>query len=311
MPLKTTRIYQLPRLLTPSTELVGARFEVDVPLGPVIGGFASKQVTTEEFATMLGGDSGGVKEYVSTENLGGISAGDRFSADASANGLTLVQMLVKYQRPGFTLFNIAGQADRTELVGTQFGAGFKSFTWNTTNPSNVKPISLTIRDVTANTILGSEEENDGVASFSTQAFTVNLGQSRVYLISGVDTQSNTFFETVTISGLFQSFFGYTDANGVLDMPTLLSLGNDVLQSGKARTVVGVTAGIGLYTVYAWPSTGSDDIAQVLQDGVDSIRGAFGPVRYATGVNALGAAVTLGYISSNAPRAFTNSSLAFI
>jgi hypothetical protein len=53
MPPQIIRIYQLPRLVTPATELVGARFEVEVPLGPVPGGFVSRQVTTEELASVM------------------------------------------------------------------------------------------------------------------------------------------------------------------------------------------------------------------------------------------------------------------
>jgi hypothetical protein len=255
-----------------------------------------------------GGGAGGEFELTPTESLGGIVAGTDYNLTPEGY---LRELLLKYQAPAISAFTINNLGSRTVLVGTAFAGGFKSFAWATTNGANVKPNSLTIRDVTANTILGANEPNDGAASFSTAAFTAVLGQSRVYLISGVNSNGDTFFTTLTISGLFESFFGYVDQNGVLDMATLSSIGGAQLQSGKARTVGGVTAGPGLYTVYAWPSTGSDDIAQVLQDGVDSIRGAFGPVRYATGPNSLGASNTVGYIISNAPRAFTNSSLSFI
>lgn len=259
-------------------------------------------------APVMGASPGGTAEtFVATESVGGIQAGQSVTSTDPA----MKRLLVTYQVPGFSSFTIAGQGSQTVKVGTPYPAGFKSFAWATANSANIRPNSLTIRDVTANTILGSNEANDGTASFSTAGFTVTLGQARVYLISGVDTKGNTFFRDVTISGLFESFFGYTDANGPLDMATLLSLGNAVLQNGKARTVSGVTAGPGLYTVYAWPSDGKDDIAQILQDGVDSIRGAFGIVRYVTGQNSLGATVTMGYIISNATRAFTNSSLAFL
>jgi hypothetical protein len=257
-------------------------------------------------AALLGGAGGPPQTFISTETIGGIRSGDSVTSTDPA----MKQLLVKYQTPGFSSFTIAGQGSRTVEVGTSFPAGFKFFGWSTVNNGNIKPNSITVRDVTANTILGSGEANDGTASFSTAGFTVTLGQSRVYLIAGVDTNNNTFFRDVTISGLFQSFFGYTTTNGVLDMATLLNLGQGQLQNGKARTVGGVTAAPGRYTVYTWASTGNDDIAQILQDGVDSIRGAFGIVRYATGPNALGATVTMGYIISNAPQAFTNSSLAF-
>lgn len=257
-------------------------------------------------AALLGGPGGATKEYVSTETLGGIRAGDKFSTSDPA----MVQLLVTYQAPAFVVFTIAGKGNQTVKVGTNFAAGPKAITWATANSGNVKPGSIKLQDITAGTVLADNEANDGSLSASTAGFTVALGESRRYRLSGVNSKGSAFSTDLTISGLFESFFGYTDANGPLDMPTLLSLGNAVLQSGKARTVSGVTAGPGLYTVYAWPSSGNDDIAQVLQDGVDSIRGAFGIVRYVTGPNSLGVTVTMGYIISNADNAFTNSSLAF-
>jgi hypothetical protein len=260
--------------------------------------------------TRLGGNGTGGAPFTitPTENAFGIEAGKTYT-DVTAESL-LRTMLVRFQVPSFTAFAINGQSSQTVLVGTQFPAGSKSITWNTANSQNVVPASLTISDVTGNVTLLTKETNDGTASASTAGFTVKLGESRRYRITGKATQGPDFAAELTITGSFESYFGYVDHNGVLDMATLLSVGGAQLQGGKARTVGGVTAGPGLYTVYAWPSNGSDDIAQVLQDGVDSIRGAFGPVRYATGPNSLGASNTVGYIISNAPRAFTNSSLAF-
>jgi hypothetical protein len=277
--------------------------------------FVQNPVTRKSHRTTVGRlrGPGGAGDSAPFDITPAVSDGD-IKAGTTYTNITSEELwrlkLEPYLLPGFGFFNIAGQSSRTVEVGTAFGSGFKSFTWSTTNNDNVKPASITVRDVTANTILGSNEPNDGTASFSTAAFTATLGQSRVYLISGVDTNNNTFFRDVTISGLFKSYFGYVGTNGPLSMAALLGLGQDVLQSGKARTVGGVTAGAGQYTVYAWPSNGQDDIAQVLQDGVDSIRGAFGIVRYVTGPNSLGATVTMGYIISNATKAFTNSSLSF-
>jgi hypothetical protein len=303
-------IKELPPVADPETELPGALHEVETLTGPD-GAPQNKGLTTEQWieflSTRLGGGPGGpVQEYTSTETLGGINAGDVFTTDDP----TLVQLLVKYQTPGFAAFSIDGQGSRTLLVGTSIGAGFKSVAWTTSNAGNVAAASIGLRDLTANTTLLTNEPNDGVASASTAAFLVVLGESRRYRLTGKNSLGADFSADIAINGLFESFFGYSSSNGALSMAAILNLGGNVLQSGKARTVGGVTAAPGQYTVYAWPSNGQDDIAQVLQDGVDSIRGAFGPVRYVTGPNSLGATVTMGYIISNATKAFTNSSLSF-
>jgi hypothetical protein len=112
-----------------------------------------------------------------------------------------------------------------------------------------------------------------------------------------------------INAQFKGYFGYAGSNGVKTVAQLIALGNGALQTGKSRSLSGVTAGVGNYTIYAWPSTGSDNITSVLL-GPEEVRGAFGAVAYATGPNALGATVTMGYIISNAANAFTSASLAF-
>ena len=113
----------------------------------------------------------------------------------------------------------------------------------------------------------------------------------------------------SINAQFKSYFGYAGSNGVKTVAQLIALGGGALQTGKSRSLSNVTAGVGNYTIYAWPSTGSDDIASVLL-GPEEVRGAFGTVAYATGPNALGATVTMGYLISNAANAFTGASLAF-
>lgn len=236
---------------------------------------------------------------------------DRFPQNFTGTPQQFITKLLKtYQAPGWASFLLQGAGSQTVEVGTVFGAGFKSFTWSLSNAGNVRANSIAVRDVTANTVLAGGQANTGRLSAATAAFTVGPGLSRVYLISAVNSEGSTISAELSISGLYKSYLGYVAGNGPLSVAQLVALGSGQLQSGKARTVGGVTAGAGLYTVYAWASSGSDDIAQVLLDGADSIRGAFGAVRYAQGPNALGAPVTMGYLISNAEKAFTGATLAF-
>jgi hypothetical protein len=299
-------INNTPGLYNAKVDLVRSSFPgnaIPAPTGTADDPYWQAQVLN------TGGGGGAEDPYTLnvTETIGGLTPGIYTGTDK----FFITKMAVKYQSPSLNdSLQVAGQSSQTVEVGTSFPAGFKSITWSTSNGANVKPNSITFRDVTANTILNSNEANDGTLSASTAAFTVTKGTSRVYLLSGVDTQNNTFFDDVTISGLFKSYFGYF-ASKTLTLAQILNLGNGQLQNGHKRTVGGVTAGAGLYTVYAWEDNNSnDDVAQVLQDGVDSIRGAFGGVQRATGPNALGVTVTMAYIVSNATQAFTNSTLEF-
>jgi hypothetical protein len=55
MGVKVIRIYQLDGIVNARLELVGGFFEVEVPAGPVAGGYMNKKLTTEQLAEVLGG----------------------------------------------------------------------------------------------------------------------------------------------------------------------------------------------------------------------------------------------------------------
>ncbi|MVN78915.1 hypothetical protein GO988_21510 [Hymenobacter sp. HMF4947] len=59
MAVKIIRIYQLPTVANPKTELAGAVFEVEVLAGPVAGAYVNKKLTYEQFADLLGGANTG------------------------------------------------------------------------------------------------------------------------------------------------------------------------------------------------------------------------------------------------------------
>lgn len=107
---------------------------------------------------------------------------------------------------------------------------------------------------------------------------------------------------------FKGFFGEVSSKAAKTVAELEALGNGILQVGPARTLT-ATAGPGKYFCYAWPSTGSDDVTSILQNGATPVRLAFGAVRYVTGANALGAVGTWAYIISDDPNAFTGANLA--
>lgn len=159
-----------------------------------------------------GGAGGPAQDYVSTETVGGIRAGDTFTTNDPA----VVQLLVTYQAPGFTAFAVGGQGSRTVPVGTQFGAGFKSFTWATANSTNVQANSLRLQDVTANVTLASNEANDGSLSASTAAFAAVDGESRRYRLTGLNNKGGQFLADIVIAGSYPLFFGPTNASPTND-----------------------------------------------------------------------------------------------
>jgi len=219
------------------------------------------------------------------------------------------QFSLPYQVPGFNdSLRIQGASDQTLEVGTPFAAGFKSVTWSTSNGSNVTPNSISFQDVTAGTTPNSNEANDGTMSASLAAFTVQLGESRRYRITGQNTQGGSFSDDVVISGLYASYFGYSTATS-LSPAQVVALGNAQLQGGKGRTISGVTASGGAYLYYAYPAS-YGDLANIILDGAAPVLGAFQKLADVNATNSQGAPVTLRVYRSNAPDAFSNNTLAF-
>jgi len=55
MAVKVIRIYELDGIVNARLELVGGFFEVEVPAGPVAGGYLNKRLSIEQFTALLGG----------------------------------------------------------------------------------------------------------------------------------------------------------------------------------------------------------------------------------------------------------------
>jgi hypothetical protein len=234
--------------------------------------------------------------------------GDSFSGGLYEFAKTL---LVKFQEPQFNdSLTLADKGSQVVEVGTVFTTGSKLVKWSTSNSQNVQTNSVTFRDVTANTILASGKANNGSFSVTTQGFTVSKGLNRVYLISAVNIKGSTFSDDMTISGLYNSYYGLSTKQ-TLTMADILALGNAQLLNGYNRSMSGVTAGPGQYFYFCWEDNDENDQVQfVIYDGVENVRGAFGDVQRVSGNNALGQPVKMAFLRSNATQAFSNNTLEF-
>lgn len=65
MGVKVIRIYELDGVVNARLELVGSFFEVEVPAGPVAGGYINKRLSFEQFTALLGSNTiGGAPQWV-------------------------------------------------------------------------------------------------------------------------------------------------------------------------------------------------------------------------------------------------------
>ena len=131
--------------------------------------------------------------------IGGILAGTTFTNQtiyAMFNAL-----LYPYQTPYFSSFALSGQATTLEC-GVYALGGTQTFTWGSTNPTNIQATSLVITDYTTSTPLGSSLPNTGSASLAIGAAVTNTSTNATHSWSLGGTNSNsvamtTVYFTVT------------------------------------------------------------------------------------------------------------------
>ncbi len=168
--------------------------------------------------------------------LGGIASGTTFSAQ------TMTQMwdalLYPYQVPAFSAFAISGQSTSLEVGATVTGSS-RTFTWTTTNSSNVNTNSIVIRDVTGNptpnTDLGTGLADDSSESLNIgSAISKTTNTTHVWQSRGVDSHSTTFTRNFTVSWFWRRYHG-TSANTSLTEAQIEALTSSSLTNTIATT----------------------------------------------------------------------------
>jgi hypothetical protein len=240
-------------------------------------------LTSTFTASAGGGGSDAPYTLNVTETIGGLTPGTHTGTDQ----YFITKMAMKYQAPGFNTFQIQGTGNQDVEVGTSFGAGFKSFTWNTSNSANVTPNSITIRDVTANATLATGEANDGTASLSTAGFSATTpGEVRRYRIAATNTQSGGFSADIVYNAYYRVFYGSvasssTTSTQVRSLDSFLAGGGStfVLNTGSSNTIfeVHLPPGRSLVSVVDLDALNKDITAEYLSSS-QSVNDAAGTAR---------------------------------
>jgi hypothetical protein len=159
--------------------------------------------------------------------FGGVPAGTTFDQVSYTDMFTA--LLYPYQEPSFTYFSISGVSTTLE-VGEVISAGDYTFNWGTTNPTNINTNSITIRDVTANEVLGFALDDDGVEVLTLPTdVTKTSATSNSWNITATNTQSTTFSRNFSVNWRWMVYHG-TSADAVLDELGVKSLINSSLSS---------------------------------------------------------------------------------
>jgi len=194
--------------------------------------------------------------------FGGIPSGSTFNNTPVSEVLTM--MLYPYQAPSFSSFAISGQNTTLE-VGDSIYAGFKTFTWATTNSSNVSANSISISDITGGGTLVSGISNSGTTSINLSQITKSSATSHTFRITAQNTQLTNFTRDFSVGWRWRMFWGINSNSSLTETQVkALSNSNLVTTSSGSYTFVATEykyicypTVFGLKTTFKDPSTNLD------------------------------------------------------
>jgi hypothetical protein len=144
--------------------------------------------------------------------IGGITAGTTFSSMPVET--VLQNLLYPYQSPAFSAFGISGQATPIE-VGASVSGGSHTFTWSTTNSTNINANSISIIDATTSTTLASGLANTGSNAISISAVTNITATTHQWRIQAVNTNAIALSTTYTVTWQWKRFYGESTNTSVV------------------------------------------------------------------------------------------------
>jgi hypothetical protein len=213
--------------------------------------------------------------------VGGISAGSTFS------NKTMTEMwdalLYPYQTPGFTSFSRTNLNSTYEL-GEVMVAGSQTFTWSTSNSSNVSANTITIvQNIAPITTLLSNSANDGTEVIATPT-TYSAGTYStvtLYTITAYNSLNSPFSTTISRSWRPRIYYG-TSLTTPLVESDIEGLANNPLASGFAGTYSFAAGG---YKYFCYPS--SFGTATVFKDTATNLNVAMETVYTVSVTNSYG------------------------
>jgi hypothetical protein len=182
--------------------------------------------------------------------VGGWPAGSTF--DAATMSAMFDGLLYPYQYPVFTEFAISGQATLLE-VGDSISTN-RTFTWSTSNSANVTTNSVDLIDVTGGSVtIVSGTANDGTQATSYPASPISKtsATTHVFRINGVNTNTESFTNTFTVTWQWRRFYGEAVSAGPLIEGDIESLRVSGLSSAFAGTYVFSAGG---YKYISYPAS---------------------------------------------------------
>ena len=225
--------------------------------------------------------------------VGGIKAGTTF--DKTPINDVLEMLLYPYQNPSFSAFSIDGQSSGSFELGYTYTGGTKLFTWNISNPGNVKENSI---------VLNSESglPNTGSKSQTIADITKNTVSSHTFTIKAQNSNNVEFTRTITFNWLAKRFWGVSEEESVTD--DIIKSFSSELSNSRVKTVSYDGTG-GRYPYFIYPTALGDlnntkvnnlewnDWVLVKRDFIN-VNGVSIPMNIYRGFNKINGALTINW-----------------
>lgn len=208
--------------------------------------------------------------------IGGISAGSTFSAQ------TMQQMwdalLYPYQTPAFSSFSLGISSPRE--IGLSFGVS-QTFTWGTTNSSNVSANTITIAGYNLTTLTNLANDGSEAVTFTGSVNrTASDGPgTRTWSIQGTNTQNNSFSSNLSIRWDWRMYVGTSVNTGLTENQIEALTDFTSVKNGFSGTYALSAGGYKFFcfaNTYGSPSTWvdtSNNLAVAMYTGYPNIDGA--------------------------------------
>jgi hypothetical protein len=199
--------------------------------GPVFGWTSGSELVSAGSGGGGGGDTYENPDPVPV-TVGGITAGTTFPTPQTMQEMWDF-LLYPYQLPAFSSFAISGEST-TQEVGDTIPASV-TFTWGTTNSTNVDANTIDIRDTTSvlDLILGTA--NDGTQAVVMPGLIQKVtATTHAFSITGVNTHAASFTRALTFTWYWRRHYG-TDVATILDSAGIGALVSSGLATGYSGT----------------------------------------------------------------------------
>ena len=251
-------------------------FGTNLPNGTKVG------VYYADGLTLVDGDTE-TYNLTSPSNItvGGLASGTALTGRSWQS--ILEEILVDYLLPQFTAF---GSNDIPAFleVGVAI-SGVKAFTWNISNPGNVQPNTVKIRDVTAAADLVTGLANDGAESVDIGSIPNTVPITRAWRAEATNTNAQNLqsAQKVLTSG-YPYFFGKVASGGAAPgasrpaaNQTLINGGTKVVAASMGTITVNFASTADDYIWFATPSGSTTKTVWFVDElNNGSIGGAVGP-----------------------------------